>query len=173
MNRVEATTVVRRPPEPIYDHLVDFSRYAGYSKYLDRVTRDGDGGVGSEYHLTFRWWKLSYTVHSLVTGLEAPRRIEWEIQGRLDAHGEWEIEELTEPPDGVESASRIHFRVWFDPGSVDGESIDLPAFVSLDWVVGKAVPKIRGEAERVVERLVADLEGERRSVELRIHEGAE
>ncbi|MEF8757021.1 MAG: SRPBCC family protein, partial [Halobacteriales archaeon] len=72
MNRVEATTVVRRPAEPVYDHLVDFSRYAEYSKYLDGVSRNGGGGVGTEYHLTFKWWKLSYTVHSLVTGLEPP-----------------------------------------------------------------------------------------------------
>jgi ribosome-associated toxin RatA of RatAB toxin-antitoxin module len=173
VNRVEATTVVRQPPKPVYDLLVDFSRYAKYSKYLDEVTKKGDGGVGTEYHLAFRWWKLSYTVHSMVTGVEAPQRIRWEIQGRLDAHGEWEIEELADPPAGAESASRIHFRVWFDPDSVDGGAIDLPSFVSLDWVVGKAVPKIRGEAERVVGRIVADLEGKRRPVELMIHDGTD
>jgi carbon monoxide dehydrogenase subunit G len=168
VNRVEASTVVRRPPKPVFEFLVDFSRYAKYSKYLDDVTRNGDGGVGTEYDLTFRWWKLSYTVRSAVTALETPRRIEWRIQGRLDAHGEWEVEELPDAPKGVESASRVHFRVWFDPGSVDGGTIDLPSFVSLDWVVDRTKPKVRGEAERVVERVVADIEGERRPVELTI-----
>lgn len=169
MNRVEASTTVRRSPEPIYDLLVDFSRYATYSKYLADVTPQGDGEVGTEYDLTFRWWHLSYTVHSEVTDVEVPRRIEWRIRGRLDAHGEWEIEELDDTPEGADAASRVHFRVWFDPDSVDGDSIDLPSFVSLDWVIQKAIPKVRGEAERVVERVVADLEGERRSVELTIH----
>ena len=173
MNRIEASTTVRRSPGPIYDLLVDFSRYTRYSKYLADVTPRGDGDVGTEYDLTFRWWRLSYTVHSAVTDLEPPRRIEWRIEGRLEAHGEWEIERLEDPQEAAEDASRVHFRVWFDPNSVDGDSIDLPAFVSLDWVVGKAIPKIRGEAERVVERIVADLEGERRPVELTIRQGSE
>lgn len=169
MHRVEASTTVRRSPGAIYDLLVDFTRYPAYSKYLADVTPHGDGGAGTEYDLTFRWWKLSYTVRSAVTDVEPPRRIEWRIEGRLDAHGEWEIEELDDVPEGTDAASRVHFRAWFDPDSVDGNSIDVPSLVSLDWVIERAVPKVRGEAKRVVERVVADLEGERRPVELSIH----
>jgi hypothetical protein len=48
--------------------------------------------------------------------------------------------------------------------------LDLPRFVSLDWVVGKVKPILVEEAERVVERIVADVEGRRREVELVVHE---
>jgi len=39
----------------------------------------------------------------------------------------------------------------------------------MDWVIEKVKPLIQEEAERVVERIVADLEGRRRDVELTIH----
>lgn len=134
------------------------------------MTPHGDGEVGTEYDLTFEWWQLSYTVGSRVSNLEPPRRIAWQIDGPLQAHGEWEIVEQEDPPDQVEAASRVYFRVTFDPDSVDPDSIDLPSFVSLEWVLSKAVPKVRSEAERVLERMVADLEGTRRPVELTIHQ---
>jgi len=41
--------------------------------------------------------------------------------------------------------------------------------VSLDWVVKKAIPLIRGEAERVIERAVRDLEGSNRDVDLDVY----
>jgi hypothetical protein len=39
----------------------------------------------------------------------------------------------------------------------------------MDWVISIAKPKIKSEATRVVRRVVADLEGEERDVELEIH----
>ena len=58
--------------------------------------------------------------------------------------------------------------VEYAPDSADEGLLDLPRFVSLGWVVDRVTPKVRAEAERVVRRIVADLEGERRPVEVEI-----
>jgi hypothetical protein len=86
----------------------------------------------------------------------------------LTARGEWTVESVDDPPDGVEEASRVGLVVRFDPDSADAGTIDLPRFVSLSWVVEKVKPRVQSEAERVVERIVADLEGESRDVDLKI-----
>lgn len=172
MNRLEASTVIRRSPEAIYDLLVDFPRYAEYSKYLATVTQHGDCGAGTEYDLTFSWWRLSYTTRSRVTALDPPQRVEWRLLGTLDARGEWEVVELDDPPTGASAASRVYFRVRYNPDSADGAGIDLPAFVSLDWVIDRVAPKVQAEARRIVERVVADLEGEPRPVDLQIHDAS-
>ena len=39
----------------------------------------------------------------------------------------------------------------------------------MSWVIGKVKPLIQEEAERVVRRIVADIEGEDREVDLEIH----
>jgi len=154
----------------VYDFLVDFPRYARYSKYLTGVTANGDGSPGTRYRLRFAWWKLSYTAHSEVTAVDPPHEIEWRITKDIDAEGYWGIDPIPEaaPPDEP-AASRVTLSVQFHPDSADSGTLDLPRFVSLDWVVEKVKPKIREEAERVVERIVADLEGSRRPVELEIH----
>ena len=59
-------------------------------------------------------------------------------------------------------------RIRYAPDSANGNALNLPRFVSLDWVVDKITPKVKSEAERVVRRIVADLEGDHRSVELEI-----
>ena len=59
--------------------------------------------------------------------------------------------------------------VEYAPDSADEGLLDLPRFVSLSWVVEKVTPLIQNEAERVVERIVTDLEGEHRDVELTVH----
>jgi len=58
--------------------------------------------------------------------------------------------------------------VRFDPSSADSGVLNLPRFVSMDWVLKKTIPLIKDEAERVVERAVADLEGDRRSIDLTV-----
>lgn len=174
MDAVEVSTVVYLPPGEVYDFLIDFPRYANYSKYLTDVRREGDGSPGTQYDLRFEWWKLSYTARSRVTGVDPPTRIEWEIAKDLRAHGFWRVEEVPEeaPPDR-ESASRVYFHVEFDADSVNKGAIELPALVSLGWVVKKVIPLIENEAERIVERIVADIEGEPREVELTIHDTPE
>jgi len=72
-------------------------------------------------------------------------------------------------PTDAETACRVHLEVEFDPDSVGGGMLDLPRFVSLDWVVRKVKPVLVEEAERVVERIVADIEGRRREVDLVVH----
>jgi hypothetical protein len=64
----------------------------------------------------------------------------------------------------------VSIYVEFNPDSADESAVDLPAFVSLGWVVDKVKPKILEEAERIVRRVVTDLEGERREVELVVHD---
>ena len=174
MDNVELSTVVYVPPEEAYEFLIDFPGYADYSKHLAGATRQGDGGPGTEYDIHLRWWKLNYTVRSKVTNLERPHRIDWEVVKDLHAHGHWHVEHVPEEaPDGRETASRIYLLIEFDASTADSGMLDLPMFVSLGWVVDRVRPLVLDEAERVVQRIVADLEGEPREVELEFHETPE
>ncbi|MHB9285615.1 SRPBCC family protein [Halobacteriales archaeon Cl-PHB] len=179
MDSLVVRTVVYVDPETVYDFLVDFEGYAGYSDHLESVTRDGDGGVGTVYEITVGWWRLEHTVHSEVTAVEPPGRIDWRLQGHIGAHGAWLVRRLDDPeshetvPAGDRAAADgpatlVSLVVHYDPGSVDGGHFDLPRFVSLDFLVDRVEPVVREEAERVVERIVADLEGEQRSVSLHV-----
>lgn len=167
VDAVEITTVVFLPREEVYEFLLDFPGYARYSEHLTDVTVFGEGGVGTEYALTFSWWKLSYTARSRVTAVDPPERIDWILTKDIDASGYWLVEEV-EPPADRDAASRVTFRVEFRPESADGDAVDLPRLVSLDWVVRKVRPKVLSEAKQIVRRAVQDLEGERRNVELTI-----
>ncbi|WP_247008462.1 type II toxin-antitoxin system RatA family toxin [Halorientalis litorea] len=170
MDEVEVSTVVYVPPEEVYEFLVDFPGYANYSKYLQRVRATGDGTPGTRYYMEFAWWKLTYTAHSEVTDIDPPHQVDWQIIKDIDAEGHWNVEPLPEAaPDGKDHACRVRLRVTFHPDSADSDTLELPRFVSISWVIEKAKPLIQGEAERVVERIVADLEGETRPVDLEIH----
>lgn len=164
MDSVEVSTDVFLPPEEVYDFLLEFRSYAKYSEYLTDVRQHGDGSPGTEYELDFTWWKLTYTARSEVTDVDEPHRIDWRVVKDVDAVGHWTVEQVDEDP----PRSRVTLRVEYRPDSADEGMIDLPRFVSLDWVVAKVEPKVRAEAERVVRRIVADLEGEPRDVDLDI-----
>lgn len=171
MDRLEVSTDVYVSPREAYEFLVDFPQYARYSKHLERVEQHGDGTPGTEYDLILRWWKLSYTAHSEVTDVDPPRRIDWRIVEDIDATGQWLVEHVPDAtPDGYETATRVRFVVEFDTSSARADALDLPGFVSFGWVLDRVKPKVLEEATRVVERIVADLEGEHRDVELQIHE---
>ncbi|GAA0201201.1 SRPBCC family protein [Halobacterium noricense] len=171
VDSVELSTVVYVPPEEAYEFLVDFPGYANYSEHLTGVTREGDGGPGTEYDIHLKWWKVKYTVRSEVTELDRPNRIDWKIIKDIHAHGHWRVEEVPEEaPEGKETASRVWLSINFDADSADSSMLNLPMFVSMGWVVNKAKPLVLKEAERVVERIVADLEGEKRDVNLVIHD---
>ena len=176
MDSVELSTVVYVPPEEAYDFLVDFEGYARYSEYLDRVERHGEGDTGTEYDIHLEWWKLNYVVRSAVTDTDPHERIEWRIVKDLRAHGAWVVEPAPDaaddepaPPD-AETASRVRLVIEFDADSASSDMLDLPRLVSLDWVVEKVKPLVLSEAEKVVARIVADLEGVRREVDLRLHD---
>jgi uncharacterized membrane protein len=170
VDSVDVSTVVYVSPEEIYEFLMDFPGYARYSKYLTDVEQRGDGSPGTKYALRFAWWKLSYTARSEVVAVDRPNRIDWKITKDLQATGHWRITERPEQcPDDEDHATEVRLTVEFDPGSASDDALDLPRLVSMDWVIDKVKPLIQEEAERVVERIVADLEGRRRDVELTIH----
>ncbi|MDZ5811137.1 SRPBCC family protein [Halorubrum sp. AD140] len=177
MDELVVSTEVYADPEEVYEFLLDFPGYARYSKYLDDVqTLEGDGGPGTRYALRFAWWKVAYTAHSRVTGVEPPARIDWEITKDIDASGCWRVTPA-EPNDGsegdVDPACEVALEVEFDPDSASSDALDLPRLVSFDWVLKKAIPLIRTEAERVIERAVRDLEGSTRDVDLDVYVDSE
>jgi uncharacterized membrane protein len=171
VNRVEVSTVTYLPAEDVYEFLLAFRGYADYSEHLRTVEQFGDGDAGTEYVLRFEWWKLHYTARSEVTEVERPRRIEWRLIKDVDASGRWLVEQLDDGDGETPPETRVTFVAEYAPGSADDGIVDLPRFVSLGWVLERIKPKIRSEAERIVRRVVADLEGEKRDVSLRIETG--
>ena len=171
MDAVDVSTVVYLPPKEIYEFLLDFPRYARYSEHLTDVRRrDGDGSPGTRYDITFSWWRLSYTANSRVTDVDPPNRIDWRLIKDIDARGHWAV--VPEPesaPDPDTPATRVRLYAEFAPDSADRGALGLPKMVSFDWVVDRIKPKVTAEAERIVERIVADLEGEPRDISLDVH----
>jgi uncharacterized membrane protein len=164
VDTVEVSTEVYLPPGEVYEFLLDFPGYAEYSEHLSAVRQHGDGAPGTEYELDFAWWKLGYTARSRVTGVDPPDRIDWRVVEDVDAVGRWEVDRLDD------ETTCVTLVIEYAPDSAEADSFDLPRFVSLDWVVEKVTPKVRAEAERVVRRIVADLEGERREVDVEIEQ---
>lgn len=174
MDEVVLSTVVYVSPEEAYDFLTNFPGYARYSKHLTHVSAHGDGGPGTEYDIHLQWWKLQYTVRTRVTDATRPDSIDWEVIKDLHAHGRWRVEPAPDAaPEGVAAASRVWLEIAFDPDTAHSGMIDLPRFVSFGWVIGRIKPLVKREAERVVERIVADLEGKPRHVSLEIHVGGD
>ena len=177
MERLVVDTVVYRPVDAVYEFLREFPGYANYSEYLERVDElDPGSGEHARYALRFAWWKLEYTARSAVTELDENERIEWTVLGDFDAGGRWLVAERALPddaPDWAETATDVQFVVEYAPETAHAGLVDLPALVSLDWVVEKVKPLVESEAETVVERAVADLEGRQRSVDLRVRTGAD
>lgn len=177
MERLAVETVVYRPVEEVYAFLSEFPGYANYSEYLDRVDAlDPEADECARYALRFSWWKLEYTAHSAVTETVENERIEWALLGDFDAGGRWLVAERDLPddaPDWAGTATAARFEVAYAPETAHSGLVDLPRLVSLDWVVEKVKPLIETEAETVVERAVADLEGRQRSVELTVETGAD
>ncbi|SER66995.1 SRPBCC family protein [Natrinema salaciae] len=171
MDRILLSTLAYRSPEEVFPYVRSFTDYPRYTDHLKAVHVNGNGGIGSVYDLELAWWKLSYTARSRVTDITPPESLAWQLVNDLDARGEWRVQPEPEsaPPD-EETASRIYFEARYDPHSADENAISLPRFVSLDWVVSKVEPKLLGEARTVVERLVSDIEGRPRDVELTVHE---
>jgi hypothetical protein len=179
VQRLEVATDVFAEPEPVYDLLRSFTGYANYSEHLDDVVRHGDGGPGTEYDIALSWWRLSHTVRSEVTGVDPPNVVDWRLVSALDAHGSWLIDPATdtlsdaEPPADGGPVTRVRFVVEYDPGSVDADVLGLSRLVPMDTVIEKAKPKLREEVTAIVERVVEDLEGKPRPVDLEVRWGEE
>ncbi len=178
MDRLEVSTDVHLPPEEVYEFLVDFPRYARYSTHLEAVEQHGDGTPGTEYELVFSWWILSYTARSKVTAVDPPERIDWRTVKDIDARGHWRIETLADEAgeetaeheqSGETDTSRVYFVVEYDRSTARRDAITLPRFISFDTVLDRITARLKSEATTVVERVVADLEGEQREVDLRVN----
>lgn len=170
METVEASTLVYLSPEEVYEFLVDFQQYGKYTKYVTNIDRQGEEDAGAVYDITLSWWKIDYTARSKVTDVDRPSRIDWELAKGIDAHGYWEIEHVPEEaPEDEPDASRVRFYTEFDPESADGETLNLPKVVPLDRILDRVKPKIETAARIVVRRMVADLEGSEREIDLKVH----
>jgi len=167
VDEIEARTVIHAPPAELYDFLLDFPGYARYSEYINNVQQDGDGTPGTRYALQFSWWKLSYTARSEVTDVDPPERIDWRLIKDIDAEGYWGINPV-DPPADVESATEVVLHIEYDPSSASAGAVDLPRLVSMGWVIEKVQPLVRKEATRIVRRVVEDMEGARRDVDVEI-----
>lgn len=161
MEEVSVSTEVYVPPSEAFAFLRDFDGYAEYSPYLENVRQFGTGEVGTEYELTATWWRIDYRARTEVTGIVPPHRIEWRVLDVIDAEGDWVVEE-------IDGGSRVTLLIRFDAQSADTGAVSLPRFVSIGWVIDRVKPLVRKEAEAIVERIVADLEGEPRDVQLDI-----
>lgn len=168
METLEISTVTYLPEDEVYEFLLDFPGYAEYSEYLHGVDSDGDGGAGTEYDIHLGWWKLEYTARTRVTNIDAPSEIEWEVIKDIDAHGKWLVDPISDIPDDEDAATEVTLVINYNADSVDEDVIDLPLFIGLDTVIEKVTPLIESEGEKVVERIIADLEGEERPVDLAI-----
>ncbi len=165
MDEVIVRTDVYVPPAVVFEFLRDFRGYARYSSHLKRVEQDGDGGPGTRYTIELFWWRITYTAETEVTAIDEHSRIEWAARSRaMDATGAW----LVEPLDDAETRSRVTLSIRYDPASADASVVPLPPFISVGWVIDRVRPLLEREAEAVVERIVEDLEGEPRSVDLRV-----
>lgn len=167
MDEVVVRTDINVPPAEAFAFLRDFPGYAAYSEYLERVDQHGDGGEGTVYELEAVWWRLRYTARTEVTKIDAPERIEWRVEEAITAEGSWDVSPI-ERDGSAEPASRVTLRMRYDPDTADAGVVKLPRFVSLSWVIERVRPLVEQEAEATVERVVADLEGEARPVDLEI-----
>lgn len=166
MDAIEASTTLYATPEAVFEFIQDFSGSETYSDNVDSVEQYGDGGPGTDYRITVSWWKLSYTSQQRITAVEAPSRIEWRTTDAVRARGAWEITPA-EPPAGREVATELRLRIEFDPSSMRGGRVT--RLLPFDALVDRLSPVVAREAERVLEGMVADLEGERRPVDITVH----
>jgi len=158
---LDVSTTVDVPPAEAYEFVLDFEGHSDYSEHVDDVVRRGDGGVGTRFDVELSWWKLSYTFPTEVTDLEAPNRIDWRTPNGLHARGAW----LFEPGDGgADRETEVTLRARYDRSR--SRLPPTPPLVSFDDVLDRLKPIVRREARRVFEHAVADLEGERRRVDL-------
>jgi hypothetical protein len=176
VDELEVRTVVYVSPGRAFEFLLDFPGYADYTEYVTAVHQDGDGGPGTTYDLDLSWWKLSYTATSEVTEIapppddeasdgDWPAFIKWRLAGSVRMAGYWAVEPV-DPPDEEAVATEVRFLARYDPDSFGAGTLGLPQVVSSGWLLQKALPLAKRELRGVVEDVVADLEGERRPVEL-------
>ena len=161
MEEVVVRTDIYAPPDEVFAFLRSFTNYAEYSEYLTDVSAFGDGGPGTQYELTASWWRINYRARTEVTAIDPPERIAWRVVDVIDADGIWQLEP-------IENGTRVTLRIAFDASTADRGAVRLPRFVSIGWVIDRVSPLVHREAEAIVKRIVTDLEGAPRDVDLEI-----
>ena len=167
-NVLEAETIIHAPRADVFDAVRDVEGYQRYSEHVSGVARYGDGGPGTEYAVTLSWWRLGYTARFRLTDVDPPERIEWELVKDLDARAAWHLEPVEVDDPDVEDATRLVVTARYDPDTADHGALSLPRLVPMSAVVARARPFVEREAERVLARVVADLEGEPRRATLTV-----
>lgn len=163
MHAVDVTRPVDRAPNSVFDYLLDFPAYGDYARPFSEITRmtggPSAGAEGVRYEVTAGWKGINGTVGTEVTAIERPERIAWRVTDNDVARGAWHVLPGTAAT-SAERATRIELSIRFDPAAI-GDTVDsLPGVVPLEAVLGRLQPTIEAEAERVLERIVADLEAE-------------
>jgi carbon monoxide dehydrogenase subunit G len=155
----EASAVLHAPREEVFAFIQDFSGTYPRAEYLDGVHRRGDGGFDTEYAIAVSWWRLSYVSRSRVVDVEAPVRMEWRTTDRVDATGEWRLEDHDE-------GTELFLRVEFDPGPLERA---LPSALPLGALRERLAGPARREARRILAAVAEDLESEPREVPVTVH----
>lgn len=166
---LKVNTTIHAPEADVYALLCDVEDYGEYSDYIQDVIRHGDGGPGTEYGITLSWSRISYTVWFRVIDRDPPDRIAWRVVDDLDAHGAWQLEPTTVDDPEADHATHVTLTARFDPDTANDDALSLPPLVSVSTVVEQVRPLVEREAERVLDRVVADLEDDPRRATLIIH----
>lgn len=170
---LEVESIIHAPRADVFAVVRDVEGYERYSDYVTGVVRDGDGGPGTEYGVTLSWWRLAYTARFRVTDLDPPVRVEWRLLRDLEARTEWHLEPVEVADLDVDHATRVRATARYDPDTADAGALSLPPFVPVSAVVARARPFVEREAERVLARVVADLEGRPRRPSLTVRTRSE
>jgi hypothetical protein len=181
VDRLAVSTVVYRPPEEVYDFLLEFTRYPRYSRYLKTVdlarpptdtggvspsrgtadaadsrTHETDGGaavgVGAEYDFRLAWWKLGCTMRSRVVDAVRPERVGWRVIDGPEAAGHWRVEPAPEAAERECVPAAARVRL---AAEFDPDTVDVGA-LTLPEVLefDWAVAQVKPLLAREVERMV-------------------
>lgn len=157
MEKVVFETEVYAPKEEVYDFLMRFEDYGKYSEHVKnvRVVRRDP----LEWEITIKWWKIRYTARSRLTNYVENERIEWEVVKDVRARGVWLLEE-------TEEGTKVKLKVWYEPS--DADKVNPLRFVPTSRLISLVKPVVKREGKRVLRRVVSDLEGKPRKVDLKI-----
>jgi uncharacterized protein YndB with AHSA1/START domain/quercetin dioxygenase-like cupin family protein len=138
---------VAAPPPAVFDALADARTYPDWwtPVYLD-VQADGPPAVGREARQHFKG-RLPYHLRtrSRIVALEAPRRIEGEVEGDLRGRGVWT---LTPTPAGTHV--RFDWRVHADRALLRALTPVLRPLLrwNHDWAIARAIEGLEPYAKR-------------------------
>lgn len=163
MYAVDVCRTVDRPPQPVFDYLLDFQRYGEYPRSVAAVSRvTGGEGVDptqTRYEVRAGWRGIQGTVTTVVTDVDPPERIAWRLADTTAVNGAWTVADAP-PAASADPGCRIELSIRFDAAALDGVVDTLPRILPMDVIVRRLASAVETEAEAVLDRIVADLEDE-------------